>query len=60
MELYKSSRDFNFSKLGLGAGLMLAHAYVPPQEYGKVYSPHEAMCKGTIFPELWGVYRIPR
>lgn len=60
MELYGGSRDFELSKMGLGVRTMLAHAYVPWQEYGKVYSPHEALCKGTIFPDLWGVYRIPR
>ena len=30
----------------------LAHAYVPCQYYNVIYSTDEALCKGTIFPEL--------
>lgn len=37
----------------------LAHAYVPRQTYSKAYSPQEALMKGTLFPELYGVYPIP-
>lgn len=40
--------------------VMLAHAYVPWQVYSRAYSPREALTKGTIFPDLWGVYRIPK
>ncbi len=39
---------------------MLAHAYVPWQCYEKAFTPPEALMKGTLFPELWGVYRIPK
>lgn len=39
---------------------MLAHAYVPWQCYEKAFTPSEALMKGTLFPELWGVYRIPK
>ncbi len=39
---------------------MLAHAYVPWQKYEKAFCPREALAKGTLFPELWGVYRIPK
>ncbi|MBF8982382.1 spore coat associated protein CotJA [Lutibacter sp. B2] len=31
----------------------LAHAYIPFQKLDKLYSPKEALCKGTIFPELY-------
>ncbi len=31
----------------------LAHAYVPWQYYTVVYSPAEALQKGTLFPELY-------
>ncbi|MBZ4653216.1 MAG: Spore coat associated protein (CotJA) [Peptococcaceae bacterium] len=31
----------------------LAHAYVPWQYYNVVYSPAEALDKGTLFPELY-------
>lgn len=39
---------------------MLAHAYVPWQEYEQAFAPKEALAKGTLFPELWGVYPIPK
>ncbi|MBP2632514.1 MAG: Spore coat associated protein (CotJA) [Firmicutes bacterium] len=39
---------------------ILAHAYVPWQTYDKAFSPREALAKGTLFPDLWGVYRIPK
>lgn len=34
----------------------LAQAYVLWQRYGKVYSPSEALEKGTLFPELYSPY----
>jgi len=34
------------------AGLPLAMAYVPWQCWGETYKPAEALCRGTIFPEL--------
>ncbi|MBP2654318.1 MAG: Spore coat associated protein [Firmicutes bacterium] len=37
----------------------LAHAYVPWQCYKDAFSPKEALMRGTLFPELWGVYPIP-
>lgn len=39
--------------------MLLAHAYVPWQTYCEAFSPREALMKGTLFPELWGVYPIP-
>lgn len=30
----------------------LAMAYVPFQQWGQVYDDSEALCKGTLFPEL--------
>jgi hypothetical protein len=39
--------------------MCLAHAYVPWQFYHKAFSPREALCKGTLFPELFGVYKPP-
>lgn len=41
-------------------GRRLAHAYVPWQSYEKAYGPREALTKGTLFPDLWGVYKIPK
>jgi hypothetical protein len=39
---------------------LLAHSYTPWQFYKKAYSPATALMKGTLFPELYGVYRIPK
>lgn len=39
--------------------MVLAHAYVQWQHYQKAFCPEEALMKGTLFPELWGVYPIP-
>ncbi|WP_199883948.1 spore coat associated protein CotJA [Anaerosinus massiliensis] len=39
---------------------MLAHSYMKWQSYEKAFCPREALMKGTLFPELWGVYRIPK
>lgn len=39
--------------------MLLAHSYVPWQSYEQAFSPREALMKGTLFPELWGVYPIP-
>ncbi|MBC7958820.1 MAG: spore coat associated protein CotJA [Vallitaleaceae bacterium] len=38
----------------------LAHAYVPYQVLGEVYSPSEALCKGTLFPRLYMPYQYER
>lgn len=40
--------------------IQLAHSYVPWQTYEKAFTPPEALMKGTLFPELWGVYKIPK
>ncbi|CUH97587.1 hypothetical protein P22_3718 [Propionispora sp. 2/2-37] len=40
--------------------MTLAHSYVPWQFYERAFSPREALQKGTLFPELYGVYRIPK
>ena len=40
--------------------IQLAHSYVPWQTYEKAFTPSEALMKGTLFPELWGVYKIPK
>jgi hypothetical protein len=37
----------------LPPGLRLAEAYVPWQTYDQVFSPREALEKGTLFPELF-------
>lgn len=40
--------------------MVLAHAYVPWQTYDQAFCPEEALMKGTLFPELYGVYPIPQ
>lgn len=35
----------------------LAQAYVPFQVLGDVFNPMEALCKGTLFPNLWMPYK---
>lgn len=41
------------------SGMLLAHAYVLWQCYDEAFCPQEALMKGTLFPELYGVYPIP-
>lgn len=36
----------------------LARAYVPIQVMSRVYDPKEALKHGTLFPELYQLYRI--
>ena len=40
--------------------MMLAHSYVPWQNYTRAFSPQEALMKGTLFPELYGPYMPPK
>ena len=30
----------------------VGYAYVPVQTFGEIYSPEEALLRGTLFPEL--------
>lgn len=37
----------------------VGYAYVPVQTFNNIYSPSDALCRGTLFPELdmpFGVY----
>jgi len=34
----------------------LAHAYVPFQNMCETFTPDGALCQGTIFPEMTGLY----
>lgn len=40
--------------------MLLAHSYVPWQCYNTAFCPQEALMKGTLFPELYGVYTPPK
>ncbi|NLL17615.1 MAG: spore coat associated protein CotJA [Clostridia bacterium] len=44
------------SGIGRPPKLRLAMAYVPWQRYGRIFSPREALMKGTLFPELYRPY----
>jgi hypothetical protein len=35
---------------------MLAHAYVPFQQFKEIFEPEVGLQKGTIFPELTNLY----
>ena len=37
----------------------LARAYVPFQRLCSTYSPIQALCRGTLFPELFSPYKGP-
>ncbi len=46
---------YYYSKLTDGE---LARAYIPFQMMNQVFSPNEALRKGTLFPELYRPYRL--
>lgn len=46
----------DFQAEGLYPPPRLAQAYVIWQKYGPIFSPVEALEKGTIFPELYSPY----
>lgn len=50
----------DMTEVQINANLLLAHAYVLPQRYVRAFRPEEALMRGTLFPELWCVYPIPR
>jgi hypothetical protein len=47
------------AQCGVEGRMQLAHAYVLWQTYDNAFCPQEALMKGTLFPELYGVYMIP-
>lgn len=52
-------KDEEMMMMQMHNNMMLAHAYVPWQFYERTYCPSEALMKGTLFPELYGVYTVP-
>lgn len=42
--------------VGMPPKLRLATAYVPWQRYGRLFSPREALMRGTLFPDLYQPY----
>jgi len=57
--MHKKSMKMKDKVAQCPADMMLAHAYVLWQCYDQAFCPEEALMKGTLFPELWGVYPIP-
>ncbi len=45
----EKSLKFSDTKL---KDLPIAMAYVPMQKWNEVYSENDALCRGTLFPEL--------
>lgn len=54
-----SSVDAEGCAFGIVRSQQFAHVYMPIQMYKRSFAPKEALVKGTLFPELWGVYPIP-
>lgn len=54
-----SEMDDEMMMMHMHNNMILAHAYVPWQVYDKAFCPSEALMKGTLFPELYGVYKVP-
>lgn len=42
--------------VGRPSKMRLATAYVPWQCYGRLFSPREALMRGTLFPDLYQPY----
>ena len=40
--------------------MQFGQAYVPRQTFGAVYPPEKALMHGTVFPELYMPYTVPR
>ena len=54
-----SSANAEGCVFGIVNSQQFAHVYMPIQIYRRSFPPKEALVKGTLFPELWGVYPIP-
>ncbi|MBD9208824.1 MAG: spore coat associated protein CotJA [Eubacteriales bacterium] len=50
------SRGYGCGESGQGGGPSLAMAYVPLQSFTDLYSPEEALRRGTLFRELYMPY----
>lgn len=59
MDNYKYG-DYENAPPKKGPKYELARAYVPFQVMGKVFEPREALCKGTLFPELYMPYKVKK
>ncbi len=55
-ENIKSEAAQDIQATGFYPPVRLAQAYVIWQKYGQIFSPAEALEKGTLFPELYSPY----
>lgn len=55
-ENVKSEAAQDIQAAGVYPPVRLAQAYVIWQKYGQIFSPAEALEKGTLFPELYSPY----
>lgn len=55
-EVKAKAVTFDFQTAGLYPPPRLAQAYVIWQKYGPVFTPAQALEKGTLFPELYSPY----
>lgn len=55
-ENVKSEAAQDIQATGLYPPVRLAQAYVIWQKYGQIFSPAEALEKGTLFPDLYSPY----
>jgi hypothetical protein len=53
---YKTAIKEVFTVFGQPPKMELARAYVPFQQYTRLFEPLEGLEKGTIFPELFRPY----
>ena len=52
MDVIKEMLNSDFFIQPLPKDTAVTMAYVPYQNAGKLYSPEQAICMGTLFPEL--------
>ncbi len=52
------NQEINNDECQMSSGCKLARAYVPFQILNQVYSPREALQRGTLFPDLYMPYIV--
>ena len=57
--LENGTEDSVAGEANMECAMVWGHSYVPWQMYEQAFPPGEALMKGTLFPELYGVYPIP-
>ncbi len=52
MDVIRMLQNSEYFKEPLPKDTVTAMAYVPYQNAGKLYAPEQALCRGTLFPDL--------